>query len=1270
MADDRLCRVCCGESSEEEPLFYPCKCSGTIKYVHDNCLIKWLQHSRRKDCELCRTPFRFTKCKCLGESKGRGVDRNAVYDPNMPKSMPAVLFMVRLLRRLRRLTLRWLRMALALFLWLGWLPWVTQCAWKFSLKLGDSLVAKPLQNDPLQDSQMTWLQYILKSDDISFKNLFKYKTLNKIMIDVLEGQLITGIIVIVFIIILLCREWVLAISLNNDHHFESSNFESTNFDLNSFNEPLREQRMTEQESLHEVSSEHVEGGVNIYDSEDEQEKKDCANTTHSQIPIRVSRSVDVPFDSDEKWEIDGDMLSEESNENKLLDSEDIIYQSKLQSHDSEMFCSETILHDEIVETEQSGSRYNDDKNAISSESQSVSSNIGSINASADDIHINCRNTNTIGVNEPSSQNNQSYVASQHSSQQNNDNSFVHVLSTRVRSFWGFSEENTESREQISNGTGQEVSTNAYRMNTNAVHVNTAQENEDVPEELGEIDGIIELSGIRGPISSLFQNCLVTSVLISVFLGLLVLIPYVLGKSVILVTVRIPHYLIQFPESTIQKVFLSIIDTVIFSTFQVINSFMVDSFVGVFRSHSIVKSVANNALARIMQRISSIYLSSSSSNLEKEVIFYVYGIKVAIPPRIITLGTKNTVFDRVVSIIIGYSILMSIGALYLKKHSNIKRNSRQGMIQRVINDTLQQASLIIKFIVVVGIEVIIFPIYCGILIDLSLLDLFENASINTRIVFSNLNPFTSYFLHWFIGTAYMFQFALFVKMCRDIVRPGVLFFIHDPNDAQFHPIKEILERPIKLQLRKIFTSGIIYSFLICSCFLSVVYFAKYFFPGLFPLRLSINAFLLGVPFDILILHILIPLTLKLIKPSVIIKTLWLWWLRTISSKLRLTSFMFNGRYPQEEGTYVRKTLVAKLLVKKADIHNNSEEALKDLDVVFVRDGSFLRVPFKDNIPLHRESIFIPVTEDNVRLDKKPDNETKNNSNFTVVYVPPSFIKRIIVFLFLVWIFAFVIGVTLTIPPLVVGRQIFSFLFSGYKCHDFYTYIFGCYFLGILIVLSTFLYTNKALPKRNIRNVKKMELLKTVVSYLSVYFLKFLKVGYMIFAFNVFLPILFGLAMDYYIIIPFNTYFFSEKNLVIHVFHDWALGVLYTLIIGHLIMLNTESSLARSMRQIVRNGYMDPDILLSTKMFIIPFGSIMILALLAPLGLGYLISIPLCRTACHDTIPYIYRYSYPLTLLGILTVLILKGFCILLTKCKQSIRDEVYLIGEQLHNYSQH
>jgi E3 ubiquitin-protein ligase MARCH6 len=79
----------------------------------------------------------------------------------------------------------------------------------------------------------------------------------------------------------------------------------------------------------------------------------------------------------------------------------------------------------------------------------------------------------------------------------------------------------------------------------------------------------------------------------------------------------------------------------------------------------------------------------------------------------------------------------------------------------------------KVILIIGIEMIVFPLYCGTLLDVALLPLFENATIASRLEFTSSSPLTSLFVHWFIGTCYMFHFALFVSMCRKIMRSGVL-----------------------------------------------------------------------------------------------------------------------------------------------------------------------------------------------------------------------------------------------------------------------------------------------------------------------------------------------------------------------------------------------------------------------------------------------------------------------------------------------------------------
>lgn len=66
-----ICRFClCEDNDLQNPLIAPCKCSGTMKYIHIDCLRNWLKSKvnmkiltymtaysfKRLECELCLTP--------------------------------------------------------------------------------------------------------------------------------------------------------------------------------------------------------------------------------------------------------------------------------------------------------------------------------------------------------------------------------------------------------------------------------------------------------------------------------------------------------------------------------------------------------------------------------------------------------------------------------------------------------------------------------------------------------------------------------------------------------------------------------------------------------------------------------------------------------------------------------------------------------------------------------------------------------------------------------------------------------------------------------------------------------------------------------------------------------------------------------------------------------------------------------------------------------------------------------------------------------------
>jgi len=42
-----------------DALYHPCLCTGSIKYIHQDCLLQWLKYSKKDVCELCNHKFSF-----------------------------------------------------------------------------------------------------------------------------------------------------------------------------------------------------------------------------------------------------------------------------------------------------------------------------------------------------------------------------------------------------------------------------------------------------------------------------------------------------------------------------------------------------------------------------------------------------------------------------------------------------------------------------------------------------------------------------------------------------------------------------------------------------------------------------------------------------------------------------------------------------------------------------------------------------------------------------------------------------------------------------------------------------------------------------------------------------------------------------------------------------------------------------------------------------------------------------------------------------------
>jgi E3 ubiquitin-protein ligase MARCH6 len=215
-------------------------------------------------------------------------------------------------------------------------------------------------------------------------------------------------------------------------------------------------------------------------------------------------------------------------------------------------------------------------------------------------------------------------------------------------------------------------------------------------------------------------------------------------------------------------FVLTILTNIYSTFIFI-------FAGDYRiTHDSVVAVSSELYKNVTQTLLTVPSVLAKSD--------TWVISLGVAKRATPLNLELSVWggtDRFWAILAGYTTLCVLGALYVRKGTPFSTSQIGREWEASIIDLLNQAGGVMKVILIISIEMLAFPLYCGLLLDAALLPLFEDATLMSRIHFTLKSPLTSIFVHWFVGTCYMFHFALFVSMCRKIMRKGVLCKFQNP-----------------------------------------------------------------------------------------------------------------------------------------------------------------------------------------------------------------------------------------------------------------------------------------------------------------------------------------------------------------------------------------------------------------------------------------------------------------------------------------------------------
>jgi E3 ubiquitin-protein ligase MARCH6 len=657
----------------------------------------------------------------------------------------------------------------------------------------------------------------------------------------------------------------------------------------------------------------------------------------------------------------------------------------------------------------------------------------------------------------------------------------------------------------------------------------------------------------------------------------------------------------------------------------------------------------------------------------------------------------TTGDRCLTIFAGHAFIVMISAMYLLRQDSIFDTPGLQRLEKTVTDLLKQAGGVLKVILIISIEMLAFPLYCGLLLDCALLPLFENASIATRLAFAERSPWLFTFLHWFIGTCYMFHFALFVSTCRRIMRKGVLYFIRDPDDPTFHPVRDVLERSVTTQLRKIAFSGLVYGGLVIVCLGGAVWGTSQTF-GVFPIRWARPEADLEFPIDFLGYNLLAPVVARYLFPSSGMEKVFGKWLRMCARSLRLSQFLFGSRRKVEEGHLVGESWISKLNPWKNELAViNSDQ--------FVNDGKYVRAPGTDQVRIPRgERVFLEVDENDVRLDSTNDNNGvhgRQPENFTQVYIPPWFRVRLFSFISLLWMFAIAMVFGVTVIPMVCGRQIITMFSPGHiVSNDLYAFAVGITTLGV--VLQVLINGQVAFEKMKQRTSKQhVAAVKQIIKKQA---WRLIRSAYVYGFAVIVVPSLFALVLQLYLILPMHTYMgpaaiardnagvtLTHDNLAnttltaqaqvqageavvashtFHILQDWTLGFIYGRVVLRLLFLSRNSRPAAAVRMITRDGLSNPNARLATRAFVLPTLLLFSIVLFWPALVASVLDKTLLTSLTSDSLrTKVYRYSYPICASQVVgmwcTWELAKG----LKRWRGRIKDEVYLIGERLHNFGE-
>ncbi|KFD68400.1 hypothetical protein M514_04103 [Trichuris suis] len=583
--------------------------------------------------------------------------------------------------------------------------------------------------------------------------------------------------------------------------------------------------------------------------------------------------------------------------------------------------------------------------------------------------------------------------------------------------------------------------------------------------------------------------------------------------------------------------------------------------------------------------------------------------------------KMAYFDNLVTTLFGYCI---IAAACSAVHSicgalHITRAYRPvGLVY-----------LILKVFLLVLVEVGMFPLFCGWWLDVCSLPLFAvTADDRWRNFYAA--PEMSVFLHWLVGMVFVYYCASFILLLREVMRPGLLWFLRNVNDPDFNPIQEMIQFPLVQHVRRFLASVLVFGVIIlisvyCPFQLILIY-----VPNILPYSLTMdnNVRLSTLALEMVFLQVVLPSLLEQGHTRYILKGFVRCWCRVVGYVLDLTDYLLPA---EEEHPGARERIAgdgadgvnrrnAPVVVNEDGFGQNEEDGERNLGAAHhaLLVGGHVSSGFQ---PYRRSSFFL---------------------------------IRILALLVLLCLTVLVGSVILLTVPVTIGRRAIALIIGQRGCHDLYTLGCGLYVCWLIVRLALKLL--EFLPQGiGAFFIAARQWLGTAL----IHFLRYAIAGFALFG-VVALEV--GLLLDLMVIVPWRVPTYSSPIICLPA--NWVLGIFQCKLIFAVIYMGPDGQLRRHFERLYQDGQRNFGLWVFLEQFAIPLA----------MSFGFLLSFP--YVLVHGVLPYFgvsakkrllyQKLIYPATLLLMALSAFLYWQYQQLKELIVKIRNDRYLIGLTLVN----